>query len=276
MVWNVSPGPLSTAEKERRGTMLYIKFCTTRSLFPALLRCRCLLFPRRLLLRLLLLPTVIPRARIAQAAPALALAQPAKLLGQVLRRDLREQLVPIRGVEDVDLADGDLVKPALDHGPDGGERPGRIDDVELAHDLRVAVLPDRRGGHDVVLDAVKVGERDVLQVHDRAERLDRVPDRARRGRHARRQRALVLADQPVEQPLLRRDRVERLEVQLAQSLNVDRAAVLKRNPSEPLLALEDDGWSGRGGEERPRNRLSLPCRPCGNTVGNTCPPLSSP
>jgi hypothetical protein len=115
----------------------------------------------------------------------------------------------------------------LDHGPDRAERPRRVDDVELAHDLRVAVLPDRRRRHDVVLDVVKARERDALQVHDRAERLHRVPDRARGGGHARRQRALVLADQALQQPLLRRDRIKCLDVQFADSLNVDWTAILR-------------------------------------------------
>lgn len=153
-----------------------------------------------------------PRSIVTQATPTDALARPSKLLGQVLGGDLREELVPVRAPDDVDLANGDLVEPDLDDGPHGAERPRRVDDVELAHDLRVAVLPDRRRRHDVLPDAVKVGERDALQVQDRAECLHRVPDRARGGGHARRQRTLVLADQPVQQPFLRRDRVERSNV----------------------------------------------------------------
>ena len=107
---------------------------------------------------------VIPRPGIAQAAAPLALAQPAKVLRQVLRRDLREELILVHGIEDVDLVHRDLVQPGLDDAPHGGERPRRVDDEEPAHDLRVAVLSDRRRRHDVVLDAVKVGERDVMQV----------------------------------------------------------------------------------------------------------------
>jgi hypothetical protein len=159
------------------------------SLFAPLLRRWCLLHRSlllllRLLLFLFLLLMAVPRPSIAHDTPTNTLTRPSKVLRQVLRRDLREELVLIPGPDDVNLVHRDLVQPDLDDGPHGAERPRRIDDVELAHDLRVAVLPDRSRRHDVVLDAVKVGERHALQVHDRAERLDWVPDFARGSGHA--------------------------------------------------------------------------------------------
>ena len=189
---------------------------------------RCL---RRLLLCLflfLLRLTIFPRPSIAQATPTNALTRSSKLLWQVLNRDLCQEFILISRIKNVDLVDRDLIEPPLDHGPNGRERPRRIDDEESAHDLRIAILPDPRGCHHVVLDAVKVGKGDALQVQDRAECLDWVSDCARGGRHAIRYRTLVLADQSVKQSLLRRDGIERFEVQLAKLLNVDRATILEK------------------------------------------------
>ena len=233
----------------------------TKSLFPPLLRRWCLLH-RSLLLRLrlhlflllLLLQVTVPRPSIAQATPAIALTRPSKLLRQVLRRDLREELVLICGANDVDLVHRHLVQPDLDDGPHGAERPRRVDNVELAHYLRIAVLPDRRSLHDVVLDAVEVGERDALQVQDRAERLDWVPDLARGSGHARGQRALVLADQSLQQSLLRRGGVERFDVQLAKTLNVDRATILKTAPNEFSFSLPRKEQNERG---RPKEKKKV-------------------
>jgi len=46
--------------------------------------------------------------------------------------------------------------------------------------------------------------------------------------HARRYGTLVLADQSMQQSVLRRDGIERFEVQLAKLLNVDRATILEK------------------------------------------------
>jgi hypothetical protein len=170
--------------------VLWIRFCTIDPP-PQLRGCS------RVLLRLLRFLFFLPGTLIAQATPARALARPAKVLGEVLCGDLREELFLVRAAYDLDLADRDLVEPGLDDGPDGAERPGRVDDVELAHDLRVAVLADLGRLEDVVLDAVKIGQGHALQVQDRAERLYRVPHRARRRGHACARRPLVLAHQPL-------------------------------------------------------------------------------
>lgn len=162
---------------------------------PVLLNCPILLNRAALLNRL-----VPPGTCIAHAAPAraLALACPAKLLGQVLRGDLCEELVLVRAAQDIDLVDGNLVEKVLDHGIHSVERPWRVDDVKLAHDFWIAVLSDLRRRHDVVLHAVEVGQRDVLQVQDRAEGLHGVAHRLRRRWHAQAHRPLVLADQPFQ------------------------------------------------------------------------------
>ena len=145
--------------------------------------------------RFLLVP---PRTHIAQTAPTGTLTRPTKVLGQVLRGDLCEELVLVRAPDDLDLADGDLVEPELDDAPHGGECPRRVYDVEFAHDLWVAVLADGGRPGDVVLHAVKVGKRHALQVQDRAERLYGVTHHPRRRRHALARRPLVLTDQPLQ------------------------------------------------------------------------------
>lgn len=64
---------------------------------------------------------LVPRSRIAQAAPARTGASPAEVLRQVLGRNVLLQLLLVVLAEDVDLADGGFVEPGLDEGPDGGE-----------------------------------------------------------------------------------------------------------------------------------------------------------
>ena len=111
---------------------------------------------------------LMPGTCIAQRAATLAIALAAKLLGQVLRRNLREELLLVRGANDVDLLDRDLVEPWLDDSPHGCERPRRVDDVELAHGLWVSVLADARCLHHVVLHPVEGGDTDTLEIEDGA------------------------------------------------------------------------------------------------------------
>lgn len=155
----------------------------------------------------------IPRARIAQRAPAGAVAPPSKLFRQVLQGDLLLDGLQIVRAQDIDLGNGRLVEPALDDTPDGLKRPGSVDDVELAHRLRVAVLTDARGGGDVVLDAVEVAQGDVLEVEDRARRLDGVPDRLGTRGQPLVEELLVLVHEPLQLPLLGRQLVERVDVE---------------------------------------------------------------
>lgn len=82
---------------------------------------------------------------------------------------------------------------------------------------------------------VKVGQGDALEVQDRAERLDGVSHRPRGRRHPRLQRPFVFPDQPLQQPVLRRDGIERFEVQLAELLNVDRTTVLKKEKKTTII-----------------------------------------
>jgi hypothetical protein len=169
---------------------------------------------------------LIPRPRIAHRAPARALTRAPKLLRQILRRDLLQQRLLIPAPQDIDLLHRHLVQPRPDNRPHRAERPRRVDDIELAHRLRVPILPDGRRRGDVVLDAVEVAERDAAEVEDRAVRLDGVSERRGARGQARGLRLLVLVDEPLELALLRRDRVERFDVELAEALDVERAPVL--------------------------------------------------
>jgi hypothetical protein len=84
-----------------------------------------------------------PRSRITKRATPRALARPPEVFRKGRRRDLFEEVVFVGGTEDVDLGDGGFVEPAFDEGPDGGESPGGVDDVELAHLLVVEVREER-------------------------------------------------------------------------------------------------------------------------------------
>jgi hypothetical protein len=128
------------------------------------------------------LRTRVPRTSIAHRAAPRARTRPAKLLGQILGRDLRQQLILVARIQDINLRHRHLIQPRLDHAPDGGERPGRVDDIKLAHTFRVPVLADRGRRHDVVLDAIEIRHGDPLQVKDRAGGFDRVADQTGGGR----------------------------------------------------------------------------------------------
>jgi hypothetical protein len=169
----------------------------------------------------------VPRAGVAHAAPTRARALAAELLWQVFRGDLREELVFVAAADDVDLLHGDGVEPPLDERPNGTETPRRVDDVELAHALGVPVLPDRARGVDVILDLVERAERHVVQVQDGARRPDGVAHRRGRRGQAVREEPLVLVNELLEHAVLRRDAVERLDVELAQLLDVHRPPVLR-------------------------------------------------
>ena len=170
----------------------------------------------------------VPRARIAHGAATRALALATELLWQVLRRDLFEQLreVVLLAAEDLNLRDGGRVEPGLDDVPGAGESPGGVDDVELAHRLRVAVLADAGRLEDVVLDLEERHERDVVQIEDRARGLDRVPDHLRACGESLVQELLVFVDEPLQLALWVRDLVERFNIEKTETLDVDRAALL--------------------------------------------------
>ncbi len=102
-----------------------------------------------------------PWTRIAHGATANAIAGSTKLFGQILYWNLLQKLIPIRPTKDVYLLYRDFIQPRFNDGPYSAERPRRIDDIKLAHRLRISVLADGGGLHDVVLDAIKTSERDA-------------------------------------------------------------------------------------------------------------------
>ena len=170
----------------------------------------------------------IPRTRIAHRTPTRTDTYPTIFLGQAIRRYLLQQHLLMPRTQDINLGHRHLVQPRLDDRPHGRKRPRRIDDIKLPHRLGVSVLPDRGGLHHVVLDAVKVGERDAPQVEDRAGRLDGVPPCGGARGQPLREELFVFEYEPFKLALLRRDRVETLDVQQTQSLDVYRPAILFR------------------------------------------------
>lgn len=167
-----------------------------------------------------------PGAHIAHVAAAGALAATAELLGEVLGRHLREELLGVAAAEDVDLGDGDGVEPGLDDVPDGAEAPGRVDEVELAETLGVVVLREGRRLLDVAEDLGGLGETDALEVHNGAARLEEDAGLARAGGQARVGQTLVLDGQVGKHALGCCDLVHGSQVDLAKLLDVDGAAIL--------------------------------------------------
>ena len=115
-----------------------------------------------------------PRPRVARRTSPWTLALSAKLLREVLRRYLLKQIRLITCAKNTDFRNSYFIKPAFNDRPDGGEGPGRVDDIELAHRFGVSVLSYRRRLHHVVLDAVEVAEADVLEIEDCAGGFDRM------------------------------------------------------------------------------------------------------
>src|SRR6266571_842291 len=105
MGWDASkPSPLLSCpftppegrnKTKKQKERLWIRSCMIDPL-PLLRGCRCLRFLRFL--------HFLPRTRIAQTTPADAgtLTGPAKVLGEVLRGDLREKLVLVCAADDLD------------------------------------------------------------------------------------------------------------------------------------------------------------------------------
>lgn len=167
-----------------------------------------------------------PGAHIAHVAAAGALAGAAELLGEVLGRDLGEQLLGVAAAEDVDLGDGDGVEPGLDDVPDGAEAPGRVDEVELAETLGVVVLRERRGLLDVAEDRGRLGQTDALEIHDGAAGFEAGAGLARARGQARIGEALVLDGKVGKHALGCCDLVHGVQVDLAELLDVDGATIL--------------------------------------------------
>lgn len=126
----------------------------------------------------------------------------------------------------MDLLDGDWVKVALDDAEDGAEAPWCVDDVQLAQTLWVVVLRDGGGHLDVAVDGWRLGDADALEVHDCAEGLDQVAGLARAGWETWVAGLFVLDGEVLEHALLAGDLVHGWEIDVAELLDVDWAAIL--------------------------------------------------
>lgn len=146
----------------------------------------------------------VPGTSIAKRASLGAVALAAKRLGEVLDRDLLLQLIDVAATQDLDLLNGDRVKPALDDGPDSGEDVGRVDNVELAHRFWVVVLPNVGSLLDVTGNFPELGDTDVLEVHDGARRLNKMTFVGSAHRQPLALELLVLDDELLQLPFRRR------------------------------------------------------------------------
>ena len=133
-----------------------------------------------------------PGALVAELASSLALAATAKLLGEVLGGDLREQLLLVTASEDVDLLHRDGVEPCLYDAPDAAESPGGVDDVQPAQALGVVVLAEGADLFQVRVYLGDLGDADALQVGDGAAGLEEGTGLAAAGGEAGVRQLLVL------------------------------------------------------------------------------------
>lgn len=196
---------------------------------------------------------VVPWAKVAHFATTLTLAGATKLLGQVLRGNLGQEVLLVAAAKDVNLLNGDGVEETLDEAEDASKGPGSVDDVELAQALGVVVLRNLGGGLHISKDRAGVADTNTLQVHDGAARLEQVAGLARASRQARVGDLFVFADEVLEHAVLGRDLVHGVEVDLAELFNVDAAAILRPSAC---------------GRQLYRQR-SLPCPSCGSIAGST-------
>lgn len=127
---------------------------------------------------------LLPGTHIGKLAATSTLARTAELDGQVLSRDLGQQLLLVSATENVDLVNGDGVEEGLDSAEHAAEAPGSIDQVELAQTLGIVVLGDIRGLLNVAVDGGDAGDADALQVHDCAAGLQQLAGLARAGGQA--------------------------------------------------------------------------------------------
>lgn len=169
---------------------------------------------------------LLPRALIGELAAALALAGTTELGGQVLGGDLGEQLRLVSAAEDVNLVDGDGVEETLDDAESAAEAPGGIDNVQLAQTLGVVVLGDLGSLANVSVDGGDAGDADTLQIHNGAAGLEQLAGLARAGGQTGVGQLLVLADEVLQHALTGGDLVHSVEVDLAELLDVDGAAIL--------------------------------------------------
>lgn len=180
---------------------------------------------------------LLPGAHVAESASARALAGTAELDGKVLGRDLSQELLLVVAAQNVDLLHSDGVQEALDDTEDAAESPGGIDQVQLAQPLRVVVLRDSGRLADIAVDGRHVGDADSLQVHDRAAGLQQLASLARASGQTGVSQLLVFADEVLQHALAGGDLVHRIEVNLAQLLDIDGSSILRTRHVSTHLRL---------------------------------------
>lgn len=228
----------SNKDKEKSSASLSASLSTFLTLGILLHISRVLVLDNRLssLLRSLLLGSgplrgtgplsLLPGAHVRELTATLTLARATELDGQVLSWDLGQKLLLVSAAEDVDLADGNGVKEALDGAEDAAEAPWRVDQVKLAETLGVVVLRDVGGLLDVAVDGRHTGDAHALQVHDGATGLKQLAGLARASRQAGVGQLLILAHQVLQHAVGSGDLVHLVQVDLAQLLDVDGATIL--------------------------------------------------
>jgi hypothetical protein len=170
---------------------------------------------------------ILPWAGIAQRTATGTVARTAEDLGQILGWHLCQQLRLVSRAENVDLGARDRVEELLDDAEDARETPGCVDDVHLSEALGVVVLRDGGDGLQVAIDGGGLGDTDALQVEDGARGLEEVAGLARAGGQTGVGHLFVFADEVLHHALLAGDLAEGSEVDVAELLDVDWAAILQ-------------------------------------------------
>ena len=166
----------------------------------------------------------IPRASIIQRTSTRTSASPTQLYWEIFLVDLLQQFARVLG--DVNLGHRDLVQPGLDDLPNPIESPRRIYDIEFAHAFGVAILTDGCCLHHVVLDLVEVGQRDVVEIEDRAGRFHGATNCLGAGGETVVDEFLVFVHQSLELTLWGGDLVEGFNIEETQPLDVYRSTFL--------------------------------------------------
>lgn len=169
----------------------------------------------------------------------------------------------------MDLRNGDLIEPSLDQTPHRREAPRGVDDIELAHALRIEVLADRRRFADVVANLDKLTETDPFEVKDRARGLDRLPCNDRAGGGSFGQKPLVFVNESPQESVLGGNGVESLDINTANAFDVDWSSILE----SAVTRLEFDCGVSSGFSVA--TTCLAPCRFCDRIEDRFCrPPLS--
>jgi ACT domain-containing protein len=90
------------------------------------------------------------------------------------------------------------------------------------------VLSDSTGSTNVILNPIETAQTNIVQIHNRATRLDQVPSGIRTSRQSVPQELLVFGDEVLQLTFLGRQCIELADVKFAETFDVDGTAVLER------------------------------------------------